>query len=141
MEENHLEPTFRGVVYPNYMDQMGHMNVQYYVHLFDQATWSFFESAGLSFHYFADTARGMAALEQHLTYRREVFAGTVITVTTQILKVTGKTVQFLHTMTDSEGVVATCKLVAAHIDRAAHKSEAFPPDILARLRALQGPEQ
>jgi acyl-CoA thioester hydrolase len=141
VEEKHFEPTFRGVVYPNYIDQMGHMNVQYYVHLFDQATWSFFESAGLSFHYFAETTRGMAALEQHLTYRREVFAGTVITITTQILKVTGKTVQFLHTMTDSEGVVATCKLVAAHIDRAVHKSETFPPDILARLHALQGSEQ
>ena len=80
------------------LDHMGHMNVQYYVHLFDQATWVLFDRVGLSASYFVETGTGMAALEQRLTYKREVFAGTVVTIDSQVLDVTEKTVRFLHTM-------------------------------------------
>ena len=85
IEQQDEAMTYRGVVYPNYLDHMGHMNVQYYVHLFDQATWVLFDRAGLSALYFSETGRGMAALEQHLNYKREVFAGTVVTIHTQVL--------------------------------------------------------
>lgn len=118
--------TYRGVVYPNYLDHMGHMNVQYYVHLFDQATWVLFDGAGLSTLYFTETGRGMAALEQHLNYKREVFAGTVITIHTQVLEVFDKTVRFLHTMRDNQEVVATSEILGAHFDRTLHKAIPFP---------------
>lgn len=120
--------TFRGVVYSSYLDHMGHMNVQYYVHLFDQATWILFDQAGLSRSYFSETGRGMAAMEQHITYRREVFAGTVITITTRVLTVADKTVRFLHTMHDPQGIVSTSEILAAHFDRTAHKAAPFPQE-------------
>ncbi|MDA8193684.1 MAG: thioesterase family protein [Thermaerobacter sp.] len=132
-------PTFRGVVDSRYIDHMGHMNVQYYVHLFDQATWVLFDRAGLSASYFSATGCGMAALEQHIFYKREVFAGTIITIYTQVLAISDKTVRFVHTMEDGQGPVATCELVGAHFDRAAHRAVPFPPDARAGFQRHQTP--
>ena len=127
MDERNEMITYRGVVSAAYLDHMGHMNVQYYVHLFDQATWVLFDRVGLSASYFVETGTGMAALEQHLTYKREVFAGTVLTIESQVLVVSEKTVRFLHTMRDSEGVVATTEILGTHFDRTAHQAIPFPP--------------
>ncbi len=116
---------------------MGHMNVQYYVHLFDQATWVLFDMAGLSGSYFSASGCGMAALEQHLTYKREVFAGTVVTIDTQVLDVGRKTVRFLHTMHDGDEAVATSEILGTHFDRGAHKAIPFPLPIQTALQKLQ----
>ena len=40
--------THRGVVYPWQCDQMGHMNVMWYVGKFDEATWQMFAQMGLT---------------------------------------------------------------------------------------------
>ncbi len=135
MSDGMSEVTYTGVIYPQYVDHMGHMNVQYYVALFDQATWVLFDRVGLSSLYFTEHVRGMAALEQHIHYRREVFAGTVITITSEILSVFDKTVQFRHSMRDHQNVASTCDMVGAHLDRVAHKAVPFPPDIRANLVA------
>ncbi len=124
--------TFTGVVDSGYM---GHMNVQYYVHLFDQATWVLFDRAGLSAEYFSATGNGMAALEQHLAYKREVFAGTVLTIHSEVVEVLEKVVRFIHTMEDGEGVVATCEIVGTHFDRSTHRATSFPAGVRAALEA------
>ena len=129
--------TYRGVVYAGYLDHMGHMNVQYYVHLFDQATWVLFDYAGLSTSYFVETGTGMAALEQHLVYKREVFAGTVVTIDSQVLAITEKTVRFLHTMRDNKGVVATSEILGTHFDRTAHQAIPFPPAARSGFAEMQ----
>ena len=67
--------TYKGAVYPWHCDHMGHMNVMWYVGKFDEATWSYFASLGLTPAKLRDNARGMAALEQNLTYKREVLPG------------------------------------------------------------------
>jgi acyl-CoA thioester hydrolase len=136
MEERSGAITYRGVVYAWYLDHMGHMNVQYYVHLFDQATWVLFDQAGLSTAYFLESGTGMAALEQHLSYKREVFAGTVVTIDSQVLAVTEKTVRFIHTMRDNEGVVASSEILGTHFDRTAHRSTPFPPAARARFQEM-----
>ena len=128
MDPQNSAPTFQGVVSSSYIDHMGHMNVQYYVHLFDQATWVLFDRVGLSASYFSATGRGMAALEQHLVYKREVFAGTVVTIYSRVMEVSDKTVRFIHTMEDGQGLIATCEIVGAHFDRAAHRAISFSDD-------------
>ena len=47
--------TYRGTVYPWQCDHMGHMNVMWYVGKFDEATWQFMASLGLSQRGFATT--------------------------------------------------------------------------------------
>lgn len=43
-----LPITYRGVVYPWQCDHMGHMNVMWCVGKFDEATWQFFSTFGLT---------------------------------------------------------------------------------------------
>ena len=130
------ETTYRGVVYPWHLDHMGHMNVQYYVHFFDEASWVLFARVGMTRDYFATQDRGMAAVEQHLEYHREVFAGSVLTIETSILQVSAQSMRFRHVMSEAEEIVARCELVGVHLSRSAHKAVPFPEDVAAALTAL-----
>ena len=60
---------------------MGHMNVAFYVAKFDEATWQLFAAMGLTRTRFQSDKSGMAGLEQHIEYKRELYPGDVITVT------------------------------------------------------------
>jgi acyl-CoA thioester hydrolase len=131
--------TYAGVVYPWQCDHMGHMNVTGYVGKFDEATWAFFLSIGLSPTVLRGDALGMAALEQRITYKRELMPGDVVEISTRLVELRAKTVRFVHTMRNRESgeLAAECELVAACLDKAARKARAFPAEIAARARAVQ----
>ncbi len=111
--------TYRGVVYPNQLDHMEHMNVQWYTSKFDEATWHLFSRLGISSDYIRNNNRGMAALEQTTLYKAEVLSGDLLVVKSKVLEVKDKTIRFLHVMfnAETEAEVATTELVAVHLDR------------------------
>jgi acyl-CoA thioester hydrolase len=128
------EVTYRGVVYPWDCDHMGHMNVMRYVGKFDEATWILFARLGLTRQYLAEAGRGMAAVEQQIAYRREVMAGDVLAVRSELVEVRDKALRFRHVMVrdDDQSVVAETTLTAVHIDTGLRKAAAFAPEIRAR---------
>jgi acyl-CoA thioester hydrolase len=132
--------TYRGAVYPLQCDHMGHMNVAFYVAKFDEATWQLFAALGLTRPRFDAERVGMAGLEQHIEYRRELRAGDVVTVTSEVLEIRDKVIRFRHEMTnDVTGEVAARMLVvAAHLDTEARRARAFPDDVRAKARAMIG---
>ncbi len=131
--------TFRGSVYPWQCDQMGHMNVMWYVGRFDEATWQLFARLGLTRAWLAAHGRGMAAVEQHLHYRRELHAGDVIVVRTRLDETAAKSMRFTHEMFDAvdDGLCASCTLTAVHLDTTARRATPFAPEIVARLQAAR----
>ena len=78
--------TYRGAVYPWHCDHVGHMNVMWYVGKFDEATWNLFHRVGITAAYLRDNQRGMAAVDQHIQYKRELKAGDVVTVRSEVLE-------------------------------------------------------
>ena len=126
--------TYRGVVYPWQLDHMDHMNVQFYTARFDEATWHLFAALGMSTDYFKANRRGMAALEQRTLYKKELRAGALIRISSELLEIKPKTIRFLHRMyeTGSGEEVATSELVGAHIDTDARKSVPFPDEVVRR---------
>ena len=126
--------TYRGVVYPWQMDHMDHMNVQFYTARFDEATWHLFAALGMDTSYFKTQQRGMAALDQRTLYKKELHAGALICITSEVLEAKSKTLRFVHRMYDCESgaEVASSELVGAHIDTVARKSVPFPQAIAAR---------
>ena len=70
-----LIETYRGAVYPWHCDHMDHMNVMWYVGKFDEATWNLFAAMGVTAAFLKENQRGMAAVQQNITYRRELLAG------------------------------------------------------------------
>ncbi len=130
--------TYKGAVYPWHCDHMGHMNVMWYVGKFDEATWQFFTENGLSPKMLRDEQRGMAALEQHLTYQREALPGDVLEIYTRPVEVRDKTIRFAHEMRDSATgeLIATSELVAIHLDVAAREGVPLPNEVRTKLETL-----
>jgi len=125
--------TYRGSVYPAQCDHMGHMNVMWYVGKFDEATWNFFTGLGISPTYLRENAMGMAAVDQHITYSRELHAGDIITIRTRLVELAGKIIKFRHEMFNGEtgDVAAATDLIAVHMDTKIRKSSPFPDHIVA----------
>jgi len=130
--------TYRGVVYPAQCDHMGHMNVAFYVAKFDEATWQLFASIGLTRSRLAADGAGMAGVEQHIEYKRELFPGDVVTVTSSVLEVREKAIRFEHVMTKDETgeLAARTVLVGVHLDAERRKARALPADVRERAGAL-----
>lgn len=130
--------TYRGIVYPNQLDHMGHMNVQWYTSKFDEGTWHFFAHLGITNDYIRSNNRGMAALEQNIQYRTEGFAGDLLVVRTKLLEVNPKTLKFLHIMYNAETEVemARATLVAAHLDRDARRACLLPGEIVSKCHDM-----
>jgi acyl-CoA thioester hydrolase len=130
--------TYRGTVYPWQCDHVGHMNVMWYVGKFDEATWQFFNVLGLTPSFLRTAKRGMAAVDQHISYIQELHAGDVVTVRTTLLEVKEKSIRFVHEMTNDESnqVVARTTLKAVHTDTEARKSCAFPEAIATKAASM-----
>ena len=94
--------TYRGVVYPNQLDHMDHMNVQWYTSKFDEGTWHLFSAVGITSDYIRKNNRGMAAVEQTTKYKAEAMSGDLLVVKSKILEVKDKTIRFIHMTHNSE---------------------------------------
>lgn len=129
---------YRGIVYPNQLDHMGHMNVQWYAAKFDEATWQLFTIVGLTSNYMSMNSKGMAALKQITNYRLEVFVGDPLLIKSRIIEVKNKTIRFLHVMyrVDSMQEVANSELVGVHLDLKVHKSCSLPSGIRKQCEKL-----
>ena len=134
----HEAITYRGAVYPWHCDHVGHMNVMWYVGKFDEATWNLFHSVGITPAYLRDNRRGMAAVDQHIEYKRELRAGDVVTVRSTLLAFEGKKIRFRHEMVNNETgeVAAVTTLLGVHLDAVARKACPFPEELLAQGRPL-----
>ena len=130
--------TYRGVVYPWHCDHMGHMNVMWYVGKFDEATWQMFAAIGVTPAYMRANQRGVAAVRQNISYRRELFAGDLITIYTGILEIASKTIRFYHEMRNngSEAISATTVISGVHMDTQLRKVCPFPKEIIERAQQL-----
>jgi acyl-CoA thioester hydrolase len=117
---------------------MGHMNVMWYVGKFDEATWNLFAAMGVTSAFLKANSRGMVAVEQNLTYRRELYAGETLAIRSAFLEVRDKVAKFVHEMRHgvTGELAATCILTGVHIDAQTRKSCPFPAEILERGRSL-----
>jgi acyl-CoA thioester hydrolase len=133
-----LPITYRGVVYPWHCDHVGHMNVMWYVGKFDEATWQFFATFGLTPSFLREQGRGMAAVQQNITYRRELRAGDIVSIRSGVLEIKEKTIRFFHEMRNDETgeIAAATELTGVHMDTVRRKSCPFPEQVFERARAL-----
>jgi len=130
--------TYRGTVYPWHCDHMGHMNVMWYVGKFDEATWHILAKIGAAPSRMQDEGFGLAAVEQHIEYKRELRAGDLVTVRSSLLEVREKSVRFRHEMTSdlSGELVATMVVVGVCIDLKTRKARPLPGGLRDAAAAL-----
>ena len=136
-----LVETYRGAIYPWHCDHMGHMNVMWYVGKFDEATWNLFATMGVTAAFLKEHRRGMAAVQQNITYKRELYAGETVAIRSAFLEVREKAAKFVHEMRNAvtDELAAICVLTGVHIDAQTRKSCPFPDEIAQRGRSLVRP--
>lgn len=119
-------------------DHMGHMNVMWYVGKFDEATWQLFAVLGMTPSFLREQQRGMAAVQQEISYQRELHAGDLITISSRVLEIREKVLRFAHEMRNLETgeIAATTTLTGVHLDTQLRKPCPFPPAVLERAREL-----
>jgi acyl-CoA thioester hydrolase len=134
-------PPHRETVRPEWVDYNGHMNVAYYVLVFDHATDAALDHLGLGEAYREANGCSVFVGDMHVTYRQEVGAGDRLTVTTRPLARDDRRLILFHEMTSDgiqDGYVASNEVLCVHVDLTTRRSAPWPPagaEALARAVA------
>jgi acyl-CoA thioester hydrolase len=131
--------TYRGFVYPWVIDHVGHMNVQFYTARFDEASWQFLAQLGLTPTFLKRSRRAAVAVDQRTQYKREVLAGTLLHIATELLSIGRSSMRFVHRMLDSETgeEVAVSELVGVYFDTDIRSATALPATVHRRASELR----
>jgi acyl-CoA thioester hydrolase len=135
---------FRTAIRPEWVDYNGHMNVAYYMLVFDKGTDILLERLGIGATYRQATDHTVYVLEAHLTYEREVKEGEGVRVAGQVIAADEKRLHVFHRMfRDADGALAaTNELLFLHVEMAGPRARPFPPEAqraIATLQAEQAP--
>lgn len=130
---------YRDVVRAEWIDNNWHMNMGYYVVVFDLATDEFLRWVGLDEAHRRERRVTTFCLEAHVTYHREVRAGDPLRFTTLLLAHDAKRIHYLHEMYHAtQGyLAATNELMSLHVSEATRRGAPMAPEILARLARIQ----
>jgi len=129
---------FSSSVKPEYIDYNGHMNVAYYVLIFDEATDAYKNHVGLDKNYRERTNCSTFAAELHVTYVRELHLGDKIRVETHLIGHNEKSHHFIHSMYQ-EGetdLCATMEVMSLHIDLATRSVAPFPDEVQRHIEVI-----
>ena len=126
-----------GLVRPEWIDHNGHLNLAYYVVLFDEATDALWAEIGLDHRYRERTGCTTFAVEAHTLYLGELLLGDATTAATLIVDVDAKRLHLAHELRrDRDGVIAARQeLMFLTVDQATRRSVPWPADTLPGLQA------
>jgi len=121
----------RETIPKSYLDAMGHMNVRWYMALFDTSVWNFFASQGLNENYFAKKQMGVFALKHFIQYFAEVKVGETVAMRLRLLGRTEKRFHFMNFMiNETTGKLSTTlEVLGTHADLKLRKAVAMPHGI------------
>ena len=127
------------MVHPEWIDNNRHLNMGYYLVVFDLATDAWMRRIGLDERHRAARAVTTFCLEAHVTYHREVREGDPLRFTTQLLAFDAKRMHYIHAMyhRDSGYLAATNELVSLHVSQETRRGAPMPPEILRGLEDVQ----
>ena len=124
-----------------WIDRNGHMNLAYYVVVFDHATDALFDALGIGEAYTETTNNSLFVVEAHMLYERELVEGERVQVRSFVLGADAKRLHFAHEMLSKSGGerAAMQELMALHVDMSARRAVPFPADrqgAIAEVAAL-----
>ena len=126
---------YEDVVRPEWIDSNGHLNLAYYVVVFDLATDRLYAHLGIGDAYRDATGNSCFTAETHTLYEREVRLGDKLRVKTWLLGADAKRLHYFHEMfhVESGERSAVQELLALHIDMSVRRVAPFPDDRRAVL--------
>ncbi|HEX3349954.1 MAG TPA: thioesterase family protein [Acetobacteraceae bacterium] len=128
---------YEGVVRNEWIDSNGHMNLAYYIVLFDAAADLLFDALGYGTEDRKATGHGPFAVETHTLYQNELFAGEQVRVASQIIATAPKRLHVAYEMSRSAAGVPAAfqEVMYINVDLGQRRSAPFAPEVQARITA------
>jgi acyl-CoA thioester hydrolase len=123
-------------VRPEWIDDNGHLNLAYYLVLFDWATDALWVPLGVG-----DRLRaisfGTFAAESHILYKAELLAGDEVLIDSQVLGLDGKRLHTAHEMRRARdgATVSMQELMYLCVDLTTRRVSTWPESVLPTLRS------
>jgi acyl-CoA thioester hydrolase len=136
-----LEPlpvVHRVVIPPEYRDHMDHMNVRWYLALYDEAGDQMYTLYGQTPEYYRDNQAGGFDLEHHIHYLAEVRIGDTIAIRARLLQRTAKRLHYMMFMVNETRAVlsSTFECINSHADLKQRRTAPYPDFIAGQIDAL-----
>ena len=130
--------THRAVVHPWNCDVLGHMNVRWYAHLFDDAEFHLWSVIGHSHATLKKNGVVTVNANTNTDYLHETVAGELLTITSAFTKLGEKSLTISQRMTNSETntLIATQNTVAVFFNMETRKSSTIPGNIRRKLEGV-----
>ncbi|MFP6606748.1 MAG: thioesterase family protein [Myxococcota bacterium] len=130
-----LFDAYRNRVQPEWIDYNEHLNMGYYVVVFDLATDAWLDYIGLGEEHKKTHGVMTFTLESHVNYLRELRNGDPLRFSTQLLAFDEKRIHYIHQMfhADEGFVAATNELMSLHVTEAARRAAPIEASIQRRL--------
>lgn len=124
-------------VIEEWADYNGHMNVAFYVLIFDHGTDAFLEHVGMDEKLRETTGSSVFVAEAHVTYGNEVMVGEQVRIQSTVLGFDEKRLHLFHQMFKADGnLAATNELMILHVNLNTRKVCAFPDHVLNKISAI-----
>ncbi len=133
-----LDSLYEHTITEDWLDQNGHVNIQYYQTLYDLSGWSMLERLGIDESYFTVQKRGLFDLEHHVFYLSELSVGDRVSVHGLFLDRNNKRMHGMVFITNLSKKVLACTLefMASGANLETRRSDDFPPDVASRLDVM-----
>jgi len=150
MTKSSLIELHRENVQADWVDYNGHMNVAYYVLVFDHATDILLDYIGLDQAHRESKKNSVFVAEAHVTYEKEAMEGDKLRISTQVLDADEKRMHIFHRMhaNESDDLIATNELMILSIDLTARRVSPLAREVMNNLlpifenhRTLPRPKQ
>jgi Predicted thioesterase len=130
---------YRDRVRPEWIDGNHHMNMGYYVVVFDLATDAWLAWVGLDEPHRRAHRVTTFCLEAHVTYHREVREGDPLRFTTHLLAFDAKRIHYFHEMYHAAAgyLASTNELMSLHVSEETRRAAPMAPEVLDRLAHIQ----
>ena len=132
------EPCYRTIARAEWTDRNEHMNIRYFVAVFDDAGDAFYPLAGLGDADHRKRQSGSMDLEHHIHFVREVRPGERLAVYLRVIGVGPKRFHYLMFLLNEtkDQLASIFECVNTFVDLSARRSAPWPDDVRAALQTL-----
>lgn len=131
------------VIPPEWEDRNGHVNVQFYLTLFEMGGWTILEGNGFDERWMQQNQFSFFDLEHHLRYLAEIGVGDRVTTYNRVIGKSDKRFHGLYLIVNESRGRLACLLeyISAGVDMQERRIASMPPDLSGGLDRLYAEHQ
>ncbi len=138
-----LTPIYRLTIPEDYRDENGHMNMRWYLHIYDDAGYPLVDGFGLTQAYHQQHGTGGFDLEHHIHYLKEVHPGDTAVVYARLVGRSAKRIHYmLFMVNETRGTLASIfECVNSFADLTVRRTAPYPEEIARKIDARLAQDQ